>query len=150
MPQTRNEKILFSLLMAIFMVYGMETYNHLLISNSFSFSVFLINPIELLYLVIIVIVLETFIGGPLARKIAFRIYSTPKSQLSAIIVTQICTVLLMCPMMSLVATILFKTGLSASIFSVWIDTFCINIIMALLWQLFIAGPLVRKIVFSKY
>lgn len=120
MPQTRNEKILFSLLMAIFMVYGMETYNHLLISNSFSFSVFLINPIELLYLVIIVIVLETFIGGPLARKIAFRIYSTPKSQLSA------------------------------SIFSVWIDTFCINIIMALLWQLFIAGPLVRKIVFSKY
>lgn len=146
MPQTQKEKLLFSLLMSIFMVYGMETYNHMVINNSFSLSAFLINPIELVNLVIIVIILETFIGGPLARKIASYFYKDHPSPLLMILLIQVCTVFLMCPMMSLVATILFKGGLSSEILSIWLHTFTTNIMTALVWQLAVAGPIVRKIV----
>lgn len=145
MPQTQKEKLLFSLLMSIFMVYGMETYNHMVINNSFSFSAFLINPIELVNLVIIVIILETFIGGPLARKTASYFYKDHPSPLLMILLIQVCTVFLMCPMMSLVATILLKGGLSSELLSIWLHTFATNIMMALVWQLAVAGPIVRKI-----
>jgi hypothetical protein len=46
----------------------------------------------------------------------------------------------MCPIMSLVATILFKENPS---FGTWIQTWGMNFPMALLYQLFYCGPLVR-------
>lgn len=48
-------------------------------------------------------------------------------------------------MMSLAATIFFKTGLSVQILPVWLGTTALNMPAALIWQLFEAGPLVRFI-----
>ncbi|MFR1378134.1 DUF2798 domain-containing protein [Clostridium neonatale] len=48
------------------------------------------------------------------------------------------TVCCMCPMMSLVATILFK-GVDVEFFAKWIQTVVIGFPMALCWQIFIAG-----------
>ncbi|CAI3595096.1 Conserved hypothetical protein [Clostridium neonatale] len=48
------------------------------------------------------------------------------------------TVCCMCPMMSLVATILFK-GVDVEFFAKWIQTVVIDFPMALCWQIFIAG-----------
>ena len=54
------------------------------------------------------------------------------------------TVCVMCPMMSFVATALFK-GVNASLIPNWIQTTALNFPMALCWQIFFAGPLVRMI-----
>ena len=48
---------------------------------------------------------------------------------------------IMCPIMSLVATLLFKEPS----FGTWAHTFGCNLPMAFFWQLCFAGPLVRKI-----
>ena len=53
-------------------------------------------------------------------------------------------VCLMCPMMSLVATILFKNP-GSQIVAVWLQTAAMNFPMALCWQVFFAGPLVRLV-----
>ena len=48
----------------------------------------------------------------------------------------------MCPLMSLAATLLFK-HVGVQVIAVWFETTAKNFPMALLWQLFFAGPLVR-------
>ena len=50
-------------------------------------------------------------------------------------------VCIMCPTMSLIATLLFKTPS----FSTFIHTWAMNMPMALIWQLLYCGPLVRLI-----
>ena len=50
----------------------------------------------------------------------------------------------MCPLMSLAATLLFKDA-GSEIIAVWLQTTAINFPVALCWQLFFAGPVVRAI-----
>ena len=143
MPETKKERIWFSLLMAAVMVYGMEVYNRFLATGGWSLHNFALSPVELTMLMLAVIVLETLVGGPLARKIAFSIVKQPRRPLTAIVAVQICTVCLMCPMMSLVASVAFKNGIDNGLWSTWLGTVSVNFLMALLWQLLVAGPLVR-------
>jgi hypothetical protein len=144
MPKTRFQKAIFAFLMSLVMVFGMETYNHIISTNSFSFSVFYISLLELTGLMLTVIALETLIAGKLARKLAFSVVNPEQSRpVFIILAIQISTVLLMCPMMSFVATIIFKDGLHGNILSIWLQTIAINFPMALLWQILFAGPIVR-------
>lgn len=55
------------------------------------------------------------------------------------------SVLFMCPMMSFVATILFKGAWGTEVIAVWLETTVKNFPMAFFWQLMFAGPLVRGI-----
>ena len=54
----------------------------------------------------------------------------------------ICICCIMCPIMSLVATILFK---DTKDFATWVQTWALNFPMAIMYQLFYCGPLVRLI-----
>jgi len=54
----------------------------------------------------------------------------------------------MCPVMSFIATALFKHP-GSEIIAQWLQTTVINFPMALCWQIFFAGPLVRN-VFGKF
>jgi hypothetical protein len=147
MPKTNSQKILFPILMSFFMVYGMEVYNTAIIHKGITNSLFLLPIGELIMLMIVVIILETFIGGPLARKLTFRLVNPEKDRPIVIILAiQIMTICMMCPMMSLVATIIFKGGFSPQIIAKWVQTVGMNFPMAFFWQIFIAGPLVRLIV----
>ena len=85
------------------------------------------------------------IAGPLAKKLAFRLV-TPGEDKSIIVILAISamTVCVMCPMMSLVATVLFK-GVDSQLIAKWIQITVVNFPMALCWQIFFAGPLVRMI-----
>lgn len=146
MPKTKFQSKVFSLLMSFVMVYGMEVYNHIVAGNVTILS-FIIPVVELLGLMAVVILLEELIAGRIARKIAFSIFNPEKSKpLAVIIAMQISTVCLMCPMMSLVATIVFKSAIPAPLPVKWLQTVAINLPMAMAWQLLIAGPLVRSIV----
>lgn len=146
MPETKAQKTIFSILMALLMVYGMETYNHIIafgfVPDSFAISIF-----ELMWLMAAVVVLEELIAGPLARKIAFSIVKPRgKPTLKTIVAVQIATVCLMCPMMSFVATLAFKGSLPDPLWLKWLRTVAVNVPMAMAWQLFVAGPTVRTVV----
>lgn len=58
-----------------------------------------------------------------------------------------CTVLVMCPTMSMAASLLFSVipgrAAAADLFAVWVGTVIKNFPMALLWNLFAAGPVTR-------
>ena len=147
MPKTRGQKILFSILMSFVMVYGMEVYNNAIINKGLTNALFLLPFSEIVLLMIAVIVLERFIGGPLARKMAFKLVNPAKDRpIAVIIAIQIMTVCMMCPMMSFIATLVFKGGFSTQIFAKWVQTVAVNFPMAFCWQIFVAGPLVRTIV----
>ena len=53
-------------------------------------------------------------------------------------------VCIMCPTMSMIATLLFKNP-GKEIVAVWLQTTAMNFPMALCWQIFFAGPLARLI-----
>ena len=62
------------------------------------------------------------------------------------------TVCLMCPTMSFVATLLFKDYGQAGLLGTWLKVSALNFPMALAWQIFFGGPLVRwifRLIFEK-
>ncbi len=147
MPKTKKQKVLFSILMSFIMVYGMEVYNSALRNGGMTNSQFLLPVGQVIWLMLTVIVLETLIGGPIARKMAFNMANPKESKpILVILAVQIMTVCVMCPMMSLVASIVFKCGFSRELPAVWVQTAAINFPMAFCWQIFVAGPLTRIIV----
>lgn len=147
MPKNLFQEIIFSLMMVLVMVYGMVCYNVALATGGMSNQVFLIALKELPIMVPLGFVLEMLIAGPIARKITFRIFN-PKEDKSVFIIAMIsiCTIWVMCPLMSFVATLLFKGGLMQKEFiSIWLETTVKNYPMAAGLQFILAGPLVRWI-----
>lgn len=143
MPKTKLQNVIFTLLMALVMVYALICYNIALDKGGLSNAVFLLAFHELTFMWPIAVILELFLVEKLAQKLAFRIIA-PESNEPIFIVFAISaiTVCLMCPMMSLVATVLFKNP-GSEIIAVWFQTTVMNFPMALFWQIFFAGPCVR-------
>jgi hypothetical protein len=148
MPKTKLQEIIFGIMMTVVMVYGMEVYNISLSKGALSNLTFMVPLGELVILSIIAITIEILIVCSLAKKLAFKLVNPEKDRSIVIILAiSIMTVCCMCPTMSLIATILFK-GFNNEIFSRWIQAIVLNFPMALCWQIFVAGPLVR-FVFEK-
>lgn len=145
MPKTKFQEIIFTIIMVIVMVYALVVYNISLDRGGLTNDVFLIAFGELVIMGIAGFILETFIAGPLSKKLAFRIVTPGQDkQIFVILAISAMTVCLMCPMMSLIATVLFK-GIDTQLISKWLQTSALNFPMALCWQIFFAGPLVRWI-----
>lgn len=146
MPRTKTQDIIFTIMMVILMVYGMVVYNISLDMGSLSNKVFMIALGELWIMGIVAFVIEFLFIGKLAQKMAFRMVN-PRSDrpIVVILAISVMTVCLMCPMMSLIATVLFKGGFDVQIVAKWIQTTVMNFPMALGWQIFVAGPVVRLI-----
>jgi hypothetical protein len=131
--------------MAFVMVYVMICYNISLNKGGMSNEVFLLAFHELIIMWPVAFVLEMFVVERLSHKLAFKIV-TPGEDKPIFITLTISSIIvcLMCPMMSLVATILFKNA-GKEFIAVWLQTTAMNFPMAFFWQIFFAGPLVRKI-----
>lgn len=143
MPQTKFQGIVFSAVMSVLMAYGMELYNVAHKMGGMSNSVFFPAFIEMSYMCIFVFAISNICGNRIGRTIAFRHVSPGKDNPFFItLMVSGCTVAFMCPAMSFVATILF-TGISNQFLADWFATICKNFPMAILWQLFFAGPLTR-------
>ena len=135
MPKTKLQDAVFTALMATLMVYGMIVYNISLDLGGVS----ALNELPLM--AAIAFVLEFFVVGKLAAKLAFTVVrptDRPQIITYAISLMIIC---IMCPTMSLLATLLFQ---QPSFFA-WLQTFALNLPMALLWQLLYCGPFVRLV-----
>ena len=146
MPKSLGQEILFTIMMVFVMVYAMVCYNIALAMGGLSNSVFLIAFHELTIMMPVAFVLDFIIVGPIAKKITFSKFNAEITNPVFIILSiSICSIWMMCPLMSLAATILFKGGFQKEMISIWLQTTALNYPMATFWQLLVAGPLVRGI-----
>ena len=120
MPKTLPERIFFTIVMAAIMVYGMIVYNVALNTNGVTNATFVMALHEMPIMVPVAFVLEFFVVEKLATKLAFlfmRPTDRPQFITYAISLMIVC---IMCPVMSLVATLLFKEPS----FGMWVHTCC--------------------------
>ncbi len=145
LPQSKLQDVFFTAFMAFVMVYAMICYNISLSVGGMHNYVFLAAFHEIIIMWPIAIVLELLFVGKLAQKLAFRFVTPGKDPMIMMILgISAMSVCLMCPLMSLAATILFKDA-GSEIIAVWLQTTAMNFPMALCWQIFFAGPFVRNV-----
>ena len=107
MPKTLLEKIVFTIIMAAIMVYGMIVYNVALNTGGVTNATFAMALHEMPIMVPAAFILEFFVVEKLATRLAFsfmRPTDRPQFITYAISLMIVC---IMCPVMSLVATVLF-------------------------------------------
>ncbi|MET0017796.1 DUF2798 domain-containing protein [Oscillibacter sp.] len=146
MPKTKFQEIMFALLMSLAMAFGMEHYNLGIGHGGFAMWMFKAawHWKDIPLMTAIVFIMEHFIAGPIARKRAFKLVTPGKDNPLLVTVTIAgCTVLLMCPIMSFWAAVIFKYNGIKTLLAVYLQTLVCNFPMALLWQIFFAGPFVR-------
>lgn len=144
---SRKENLVFGLLMVVIMVLFMVTYNISLHAGGFSWSVMLTALKAFVPAAIIAFVIENLFVGKLAKRIAFKMVNPVQSEpIMITLAISVVTVLLMCPIMTLVATVLFEfPGSWASVIPTWLQTWTISLPAALLWNVCYGGPLARWI-----
>lgn len=155
MPKTKFQGIIFGLLMSLTMAYGMEVYNVALKEGGLAVMtnrVFLEALLESAYMWILVFLFSNLWGNRLGFKLAQKLCRPQDNPFLHTIFISSCTVLIMCPTMSMVAAILFSVVLGNGSWSqlpaYWVATVLKNFPMALLWNLFAAGP-VSRLVFRR-
>ena len=105
MPKTKFQDVIFTLLMVVVMVYALVVYNISLDRGGLTNEVFVMAFGELVIMGIAAFLLEMFLAGPLAKKLAFSIADPGKDrQIVVILVVSAMTVCIMCPLMSLIAS----------------------------------------------
>ena len=142
MPKNKLQDVVFTLIMATIMVYGMIVYNVALNTGSVTGKTFVMALHEMPIMVPIAFVLEFFVVGKLARMLTFSVMTPDDRPAFITYGISICICCIMCPVMSLIATILFK---DTKTFGTFIQTWGMNFPMAILYQMFYCGPLVRLI-----
>lgn len=145
MPKNKFQEVIFTIIMVFFMVYAMICYNIALNTGGMRNEVFLSAFHELIIMGPLAFILDFFLYGHLAKKIAFGIVNPAEAkQYEIVLAISSVTVVLMCPSMSLAATLLFSNAGSEFIAS-WFQKTALNFPMAFFWQIFFAGPIVRRI-----
>lgn len=157
MPKTKSQGIVFGIIMSMTMAYGMEVYN---VACKMGFNtmpggfsnmtneVFWAALVEAAYMWIFVFLFSNLWGNRIGHGLAEKIIRPGKDNPFFItLMISGCTVLIMCPTMSMVAAILFNVILGGAsptqLPAIWVGTVLKNFPMALLWNLFAAGPLTR-------
>lgn len=142
MPKNKLQDVIFTAIMATVMVYGMVVYNVALNTGGVTGRTFLMALHELPVMVPAAFVLEFFVVGKIAKALAFTVV-TPQDRPQIITYAiSICICCIMCPVMSLIATLLFK---DTKTFATWVQTWGMNFPMAVCYQMFYCGPFVRLV-----
>ncbi len=157
----KSEKLIYALITVIitvpcFVFYCLSIENGGILNVDIKFALMLI-PIEF----ILAYLCEIFIGGPLSERIALNAVNPKENKPFMVEIAIICaTVCIMCPLMSFLATILYKGIMPSMIFNDttftlinffkcfipnFLQTVVLNFPFALLSQLFFIQPLVRRI-----
>lgn len=154
MPESKKQGILFGILMSITMAYGMEVYNVAIkmgyntmpggFSNMTN-EVFLSALFEAAYMWIFVFLFSNLWGNKLGHCIAKKLVRPEQDNPFFVqLMVSGCTVLIMCPTMSMVAAILFNIILGGSpvtqLPAIYVGTVIKNFPMALIWNIFAAKP----------
>ena len=144
MPKTKFEDAIYTIIMATIMVYGMIVYNVALNTGGVSGQTFLLATHEMIIMVPVAFVLEFAFVDKLAHMLAFRIVTPQDRPIFIPLAISSMIVCIMCPCMSLVATILFKNA-GSNVIATWCQTTFMNFPVAFFWQIFYCGPFIRLI-----
>ena len=158
MPQTKFQKLMFALITVVITVpcfvfycssYEAGGFNVDVIKNSLIFI-----PIEF----VLAFLCEIFIGSPLSLKFALKAIDPKKNDPMVVETAIVCaTAVIMCTVMSFLATILYNgiiavgiyggdfTNFAINFIPYWLQKIVLNFPFALLSQLFFIQPLVRRI-----
>lgn len=139
MPKTKLENYIFTVVMAFVMVYGMICYNISINIGGCTNQVFLMAFGELRIMWPIAILLELFVVGRIAPRLAFSFMRPTDRPQFITYAISFCICAMMCPIMSLIATFLFKQPSLGT----YAQTWAMNLPAAFAMQFLIAGPLVR-------
>ena len=146
MPETKFQDFVYTLIMAFFFFYLMVCYNISIHTGGLSNFVFIEAFKELPFMWIVAIILEFFLIGKIAHNLTFKVLN-PKKTPNIIISYGISIVIVsfMCPIMSLIATIFINKPSLDIFISSWLQSMVLSFPMAMCFQLFYAGPIVRFI-----
>ena len=135
MPKTKFQEVIFTIIMVFFMVYAMICYNTALNIGGMKNEIFLSAFKELSFMGPIAFILDFFIIGHIAKKLSFKIVNPAKDNpFFLVLAISAISVIFMCPLMSLAATLIFKNA-GVEVISVWLETTALNFPMALCWQI---------------
>jgi hypothetical protein len=145
MPQTKFEKLVFMFMTVTISVTAFALYNVAISMGSMSNRVFLAAIKEIPVEFIFAFSLEAVFVYKAAQKLAFQ-FVDPKTDRPVLIILAITamTVSIMCPAMSLIATVVHN-GINADIISNWFQKMVFNFPFAFFTQIFFIGPFVRLI-----
>jgi hypothetical protein len=151
LPTTKKEQIVFGIMMCTGMVVVMMTFNlwhNGLLSKMSAFEILL----QFILCFIIAFLVESFIVGPVARKIAFALPFDKSNKILGVLAMSFFMVIGMVLIMSLygmISAYLANQLNGASVLSTYLHTIVRNFSLALPYQIIILGPLVRYI-FGKF
>ena len=164
MPKTKTQRIVFGILMSFFMAYGMEVYNiairmgyNLTVGQGFSsitYPVFLEALKEAVGMSVIVFIVSNLVGNRAGAAFMAKYCAPDKDNpYFCRVMRQAGTILVMCPLMSLIASILFQVILGGQVLfrlpAILAGTVIKNFPMAFFWNMFAAAPLIHWI-FEKW
>lgn len=164
MPKTKTQGIVFGILMSFFMAYGMEVYNTSIRMgfnlakglgfSSISYTVFWEALKEAVFMTVIVYIVSNLIGNRAGAAFMKRHCDHEKDNpYFCRLMRQAGTVQVMCPLMSLIASLLFQIILGGMALTrlpaIWVGTLIKNFPMAFFWNMFAAAPLVH-LIFDKW
>lgn len=130
MPKNKFQDVIFTIIMVFVMVYVMICYNIALNIGGMKNEVFLSAFHELVIMGPLAFILDFFLVGPFAKKKAFSIINPERDNPFMIVLAiSVVSIIGMCPLMSLAATLLFKNAGSQFI-AVWLETTALNFPMA--------------------
>lgn len=154
MPKTKTQGIIFGIIMSYAMAFGMEIYNtainqgfHLAVAGFSAMTnlVFLDALKEMSYMGLFVILFSNLWGNRFGAAFAARHCDPQKDNpYFCQVMRQAGTVAVMCPTMSLVASILFNVIMAGrpvtQLPAIWVGTVIKNFPMAFFWNMFAAAP----------
>ena len=145
MPRTKLQSVIFTAMMVFCMVFCMTCYTIAKKMGGLSYEVFLMAIKEMWIEYVIVFLLIFFLITPVAKKLVLHHFRpgevNPIFMISSI---QCCTVCLIVPSITLIATFLHN-GFTAEWFTQWISLAFTCFPCALCLQLFFVGPFVRML-----
>ncbi len=157
MPKTKTQGIVFGLIMSYAMAVGMEVYN-IAIKMGFNLNVggfssmtnavFPAALVEASYMGLFVFLFSILYGNRAGLSFSAKVSDPGRDNpYFCQLMRQAGTIAVMCPTMSMVASILFNVilgGQSATqLPAIWVGTVIKNFPMAFFWNMFAAAPFTR-------
>lgn len=148
MPQNKRESLIYTVLMCFTMVLWMSLYNVALQYGAVSLEVMAAAWLGFPIAYVFAMCCDWFLVSRLAKGVAFRFLVQPQdSPLKKVVCISSCMVVPMVLIMSLYGACegAVHTGMWSGVPLQWLINIPRNFVMALPFQLLIAGPLVRRV-----
>ena len=146
MPQNKRESLIYTVLMCFCMVLWMSMYNVTLHMGGFSMEVLKEGWLGFPIAYVFAMCCDWFLVSGLAKKFAFTYLVKPEdSVLKKVICVSCSMVVPMVLIMSMYGAVegCVRSGAWSQLLMIWLTNIPKNFIMALPFQLLVAGPLVR-------